>query len=217
MLTTIEVNVESEISESTTAAADVNFNNRNFTEQDWQNVPETSLLSFQVPLNIDAETFYQTSDFETRTSENNVDRTTSSTMQVDKPKPGFSEQQVLGLGFDVILLAISYTLAIGFVVKAVRDVSDKIITGTSRFDKFLDAIAHSDYLLPVFLGAVTGPVAFNLIVQLAGYSHVETLAGIYLGICAGALSSTVASFLQAFLDSKKKKLLGVEQNKKDEE
>lgn len=121
-------------------------------------------------------------------------------------KPAFSEQQVFGLGYDVIVLAIAYTLAIGFVVKAVRDIADNVITGSSRFDRVLDAVAHSEYLLPVFLGALTGPFAFDLIVRLADYSHVEPLAGVYLGICAGALSSTVAMFLKGFLKQQKKRL-----------
>lgn len=123
-------------------------------------------------------------------------------------KPKFSEQEVFGLGYDVILLAIAYTLAIGFVVKAIRDIADHVLTGTTKIDRFVDAVAHSEYLLPVFIGAITGPYAFDLIVQLAGYSHIEPLAGIYLGICAGALSSSLAYFLKKYAKKHKNKILG---------
>jgi hypothetical protein len=136
--------------------------------------------------------------------------------QPDVKKPAFSEQQMFGLGFDVILLALAYTLAIGFVVKAIRDIADNIAIGSSRFDRFLDAIAHSEYLLPVFLGAITGPYAFDLIVRLADYSHIEPIAGVYLGICAGALSSTVAMFLKSFIKKQKEKM-GLIEEKEDGE
>ena len=132
--------------------------------------------------------------------------TTSNVVVEDKPKPPLSEQQMFGVGYDVILLTIAYTLAIGFVVKAIRDIADNIITGSSKFDKFLDAVAHSEYLLPVVLGAITGPFAFDLIVRLAEYSHVDPIAGIYMGICAGALSSTVAGVLKRYIRKHEEKI-----------
>jgi hypothetical protein len=132
---------------------------------------------------------------------------------VEYVKPKFSEQQVFGLGYDVILLALAYTLAIGFVVNAIRDIAEHVCTGKTKFDRILDAVAHSEYLLPVFLGAVTGPAAFDLIVRLADYSHIEWSAGVYLGICAGALSSSVALILKKYLQKHKKKILPDDETK----
>lgn len=114
-------------------------------------------------------------------------------------KPAFSDYQIFGLGYDVVFLAIAYTLAIGFIVKAIRDISEHVVVGGGKFDQLLHSFAKSDHLLPVIIGALTGPFVFDLMARLAGYDHMEFLASVYLGICAGALSSSVIAIVESQL------------------
>lgn len=116
---------------------------------------------------------------------------------IDKPK--LSDYNAFGLGYDVILLAIAYTLAISFVVSAMREIGEHL-HGKGKVFNAARAVLESHYIVPVTIGAVSGPFALDLIVRLAGYHYVETSAAIYLGICAGALSSPINAILYRYLD-----------------
>lgn len=118
----------------------------------------------------------------------------------------FAESEIFGLGYDVILVALAYTLSISFVTSALRDSVDSLLGEAEGIGRALSNLIHSRNLLPVIIGAVTGPAAWDLIVRMAGYDSIELTAAIFLGICSGALSSGVASLLYRLLLSYKKKL-----------
>lgn len=118
----------------------------------------------------------------------------------------FKDGEIFGIGFDVILVALAYILSIGFVVSAMRDISDFFVGVHSRAARIFHKVSHAKNILPIVIGAATGPIAWDLIVRLAGYTHVEFFAGVFLGICSGAFSPAVADFLHALLKKYKQKM-----------
>lgn len=117
------------------------------------------------------------------------------------PPPHLSTQRMFGLGYDVIFLILAYTFAISIAVRMFREVTSYVAQREPRFTVVND-ICEMRYVLPMFIGGISGLYVWDVIAVLSGYQGMETSAAIYLGISAGALSSwlneTVFKFLSRY-------------------
>jgi hypothetical protein len=136
-----------------------------------------------------------------------------------KPKPLLSEYNVMGVGYDVIILVAMYMLAVSFIYRKLIELS-RIIKEESKLHKFFKHMEELETTVPIIIAIIIGFWIWDSIAILAGYSYMELPFAICMSIVVGAMSGQANKMLHDLVDKINRRFIkkdSCDSPKKDEE